>query len=115
VLTEGVSVLVVRTGTGFSEPVVYTDDVSMFMSCVFSIADVRHKNSASSRNTELKAFVLSPEFVSSALFRRCDTLTFRRCVRRHGLSCNPDPVSSAPGHLQWPNDLSYIYTLGEGT
>jgi hypothetical protein len=85
VLTEGVSVLVVRTSTRFNEPVVYTDNIAVIFLLILFVADVRNKSSASSRNPELKAFVLCSEFVSSALFGRCDTLTFRRCVCIHGL------------------------------
>jgi hypothetical protein len=82
-------VLVVRTGTGFSEPVVYTDNIAMIFLLILSVADVRNKDLSGSRNSELKAFVLRPEFVSSALFRRCDTLTFRGGFCCHGLVHNP--------------------------
>jgi len=82
-------VLVVRTGTGLDEPIVCTDNIAMIFLFILSVADVRNKNSAGSRNSELKAFVPCSEFISSALFGWGDTLTFRGGFRCHGLVHNP--------------------------
>ena len=69
--------------------ILYSDNIAVIFLLVLSVADVRNKNSAGSRNSELKAFVPCSEFISSALFGWGDTLTFRGGFRCHGLVHNP--------------------------